>query len=216
MKWRFPKFQLPPRAVSPTAGDRPAAVASSPIAADEHLMSQMVPELKKLLDALHRSNLTRNELAELTAQLEQNNMLLVPRENTTPVPSELNVELERKHGVSDTAPPAISEAHRRLVERNLQALRRALSDSPASDAANRLAAAQQQPPMVLARAKPPHSTDTTLSNTVSVVSRRQSTTKQTRKLSMSEQTYQKQQKVLITNLHLQFFSVAICGAKHFL
>lgn len=111
---------------------------------------QMVPELRKLLAALHQSNLTAEELVELTKQLEGNKNIGEPRENTTPEPREPKTPARTK-----------SPAEQAATDRNLLALRRALSSpTVTSNTIRRLSDNQDSPPVVISLPKPTISSST--------------------------------------------------------
>jgi hypothetical protein len=138
-------FKLPPHAVSPTEEE-------SIIDANGEKLSipQMVPELQKLLSALHKSNLTSDELFELTKQIEGNSNIGEPRENTTPEPKEAQDNAKTKTPTEQAA-----------IDRNLLALRRALSSPTLTRSSlKKFADKQSSPPVVLSLPRPTISSST--------------------------------------------------------
>ncbi|CAD5234200.1 unnamed protein product [Bursaphelenchus xylophilus] len=113
---------IPPRAASPNSHD------SVELPIDEKDVQTMVPELKKLIHALRKSNLTRLELMELTKQLEGNHEIGTPRENTTPTPTDLKTPLDRQP--ENELEQQEQDARKKAVNRNLSALRKALDAKP--------------------------------------------------------------------------------------
>lgn len=136
---------MPPRAISPNEEE-------SIIDANGEKLNipQMVPELKKLLMALHKSNLTTEELFELTKQLESNHEIGEPRENTTPEPP------KPKH-----TPKPKTPTEQAAIDRNLLALRRALSSPTLTHSSiKKFADKQSSPPVLISLPKPTISSTT--------------------------------------------------------
>jgi hypothetical protein len=104
----------------------------------------MVPELQKLLSALHKSNLTSDELFELTKQIEGNRNIGQPRENTTPEPREQPKDNAKTKSPTEQA----------AIKRNLLALRRALSSPTLTRSSiNKFVDKQDSPPVLISLPK---------------------------------------------------------------
>uniref|UniRef100_A0A915EQC2 Uncharacterized protein n=1 Tax=Ditylenchus dipsaci TaxID=166011 RepID=A0A915EQC2_9BILA len=117
----------PPKASAPTAKSV-SSIVTALEGIDESELPQMVPELKKLIKALKASNLSREDFNEISEQLASNKDVEQPRENTSPAPTAPTESTPSERDAESRGMKIPNEKRDKATDRNLAALRSALSD----------------------------------------------------------------------------------------